>query len=96
MSAVDDPTRWRTVTETAKHFKVGKNRVYDGVNKEGWPHRRPHKGVRAPILFDPVQDWPVIAELLRPASVHVPAVQVPSTAQLDRGMRRMLPRSKAA
>lgn len=91
-----DPTRWRTVTETAKHFKIGKNAVYEGCKSGGWPHRRPHKGVRAAILFDPAEDWPVIAELLRPATVRVPAVRVPSTAQLDRGMRRMLARSKAA
>lgn len=93
--AEDDPTRWRTVAETAAHFHVGKNAVYEGCKTGGWPHRRNGKHRTAPILFDPVEDWPIIAELLRPASVHVPAARVPSTAQLDRGMRRMLARTNA-
>ena len=93
---MSDETRWRTVTETAEHFNVGKNRVYDGVKHEGWPHRRPHKGVRAPILFDPAQDWPVIAELMRPASTRVPVNAAPSIARIDRGMKRRMPQRTAA
>lgn len=91
-----DEQRWRTVAETAAHFKVGKNRVYDGVKHEGWPHRRPRKGVRAPILFDPAEDWPVIAELMRPASVTVPAVRPAPIAKVDHGMRRRMPHRTAA
>lgn len=91
-----DEGRWRSVAETAAHFKVGKNRVYDGVKLEGWPHRRPRKGVRAPILFDPAEDWPVIAELMRPASVTAPAVRPYSAARADRGMKRRMPERRAA
>lgn len=92
--STDDETRWRGVAETAQHFGVGRNAVYEGC-KNGWPHRRTGDGIRAAIKFDPVEDWPVISELLRPATA-VPVARVPSTAQIDRGIRRRLPRRAAA
>lgn len=93
---VEDPQRWRTVAETAQHFHIGKDAVYEGVKNDRWPHRRNGRHRTAPILFDPVQDWPVIAELMRPASAPaVPAGLPHSLARIERGMKR-LPQSKAA
>lgn len=82
-----DEGRWRDVPETAEHFGVSRKRVYRGVKREGWPHRRSGTHLRAAILFDPAQDWPVIGELLKPPSVPVPAR--PSRAQIERGLRRL-------
>ena len=92
----DDPTAWRTVKETAAHFHIGVDAVYEGVKNERWPHRRNGRHKTAPILFDPVEDWPVIAELLRPAAVRVPASRQPSIAQTERGVRRLPPPVPAA
>lgn len=83
-----DEDRWRTVAETADHFHVSRKRVYRGVQHESWPHRRAGEHIRAAILFDPAQDWPVIGELLRPATVAPMAVG-PSRAQIQRGLRRL-------
>ena len=93
---MSDENRWRTVAETAEHFHIGRDAVYEGVKNQRWPHRRNGRHKTAPILFDPAQDWPVIAELLRPAAVRVPASRQPSIAQTDRGMRRLPPSRPAA
>lgn len=96
VSGETDEGRWRNVNETAEHFGVGKGTVYAECAAGRWPHRRVGTYIRAPIRFCPVEDWPVIAELMRPALVTLPVARVPSAAQLDAGMRRMLPRDRLA
>jgi len=86
---MNDDTRWRSVAETAEHFGVSENFVRARC-KNGWPHRRIGTHKNAPIKFCPVEDWPAIADLLRPAAqLAVRAPRRPPVSRIARGMSRL-------
>lgn len=83
-----DETRWHDVAETAKHFDVSKDTVYEACKSGRWPHRRVGTGPRAPIKFSP-EDWQEIAELMRPVSVVAARTpRRPALSRIQRGMQR--------
>lgn len=90
-----DEGAWRTVAETAAHFKVSRKKVYAQCKpgaKSRWPHHRTGDHVRAAIRFSP-QDWAQIDLLMR-ADVPAPVVRLaPSEAQIERGLSRLKPRA---
>lgn len=85
----EDPTRWRTVAETAEHFNIGRNKVYENCKSGQWPCHRAGTHANSAIRFSP-EDWQEIADLMRPASaVAARVVRGPSRSKRQRGLQRL-------
>jgi len=81
---------WKSVEETAAHFRVGRKKVYANCKAMVWPHHRAGTHIRAAIRFSP-EDWDTIALLMRASTTVVAVSTAPSDAQIARGLRRMNP-----
>lgn len=86
MSAQDG--RWKSVKETAEHFRVGRDTVYARCKSGAWPHHRTGTHASAAIRFSS-EDWDTIALLMRAPTPVIAAAAVPSEAQLARAARRL-------
>ncbi len=79
---------WKSVAETAEHFRVGRKTVYANCKSKAWPHHRTGTHIRAAIRFSP-EDWDTIALLMRAPTQVLAVSAAPTEAQIARGLRRM-------
>jgi len=90
-----DDSQWKTVAETAAHFRVGRKTVYAKCKSKAWPHHRTGTHIRAAIRFSP-EDWDTIALLMRAPTQVLAVSTAPTAAQLARAARRLNPARAAA